>query len=383
MALDAAQARLMGKIMRDTTALGDLIFDDRTGRNKEAGREWDDFGQEYTVGPDGFTSVLTAIQSKSGVLKKKGHEKISYGGKTEKIEVPDVKLQAQADSKAEVWMEAINQAREYCEATGVYTDGSMNEDRIVGGGWYVEGGKRLGGVILDKLATVWDGEVCGVRGALEDAPSETNILILSDSQAAIAAVKKACRTGKASTRDLKIVMEGIREKQFRLGHNTVSFGWVKAHNEIHGNEEADWLAKEATNLYPKDPQITEGGLKQAWKRMREEERRVKGAGMGRVVKWNRKARVAYVQCRTGKGNLQTCRHKIGKADNSECRKCGRYAETGKHVALVCTHGEDIGRRWSTWEDMDDRARWARKEKDGEGFYTVDLVETFFSKIDLG
>jgi len=29
-----------------------------------------------------------------------------------------------------------------------------------------------------------------------------------------------------------------------------------------------------------------------------------------------------------------------------------------------------------------RARWARKEKDGKGFYTVGLVETFFSKIDL-
>jgi len=54
---------------------------------------------------------------------------------------------------------------------------------------------------------------------------------------------------------------------------------------------------------------------------------------------------------------------------------------------ACTLGvhawrEDIGRRWSTWEDMDDRARWAKKEKDEKGFYTVDLVETFFSKIDL-
>jgi len=29
--------------------------------------------------------------------------------------------------------------------------------------------------------------------------------------------------------------------------------------------------------------------------------------------------------------------------------------------------------------MDDRARWARKEKDEEGFYTMD---TFFSKIYL-
>ena len=62
---------------------------------------------------------------------------------------------------------------------------------MVGAAWYVEGRKKQGGVTLGKLATVWDGEVCGVRGSLEDTPSETNVLILSDSQAAIAAVKKA------------------------------------------------------------------------------------------------------------------------------------------------------------------------------------------------
>jgi len=110
--LDTAQARLMGNIMWDTTALGNLIFDDGTGRNEEAGREWDVFGYKYTVGPDGFTSMLTVIQSKAGVLKDEGHEKLSYGGRAEKVEVPEVKLQAQADSKAGVWTEASNQARE-------------------------------------------------------------------------------------------------------------------------------------------------------------------------------------------------------------------------------------------------------------------------------
>jgi len=69
MALDAAQARLIGKIMRDTTVLEDLMFEDGTGRNMEAGREWNDFGQEYTIGPDGLTSLLTAIQSKAEVQK--------------------------------------------------------------------------------------------------------------------------------------------------------------------------------------------------------------------------------------------------------------------------------------------------------------------------
>jgi len=66
-------------------------------------------------------------------------------------------------------------------------------------------------------------------------------------------VKKAGHTGKARTRDLKVVMEGIRERQSRLGSSAVSFGWVKAHNQLHGNEEADRLAKEATNLYTEDP----------------------------------------------------------------------------------------------------------------------------------
>ena len=141
---------------------------------------------------------------------------------------------------------------------------------------------------LGKLAIVWGGEVCGVNGALEDAQSETNILILSDSPAAIAAVKKAGVTGRARTADLRRVLMDIKERQTRLGSNAVSLGWVEAHNEVQGNEQ---LAKAATNEYPKTPQITEGGLKQAWKKMREEEGRAKGAGMGRVVKCDRKARV--------------------------------------------------------------------------------------------
>jgi len=44
--------------------------------------------------------------------------------------------------------------------------------------------------------------------------------------------------------------------------------------------------------------------------------------------------------------------------------------------------EQIGRRWGTWEDMDDRKRWEKSEKDAEGYYMVDLVETFYSNTDL-
>ena len=71
---------------------------------------------------------------------------------------------------------------------------------------------------------------------------------------------------------------------------------------------------------------------------------MKGMGMGRVVRWNRKAQINNVHCRNGKVNLQAWRHVLDEDTSDRCRKCGRHAETGKHVALVCIHGEDIGRR---------------------------------------
>ena len=108
--------------------------------------------------------------------------------------------------------------------------------------------------------------------------------------------------------ELKEVVEEVRKRQKNLGPDAVKFAWVKAHVGTHGNEKVDQMAKVGTELGDEDEGIqkviTEGGLKQEWKKRRAEERKVKGTGMGRVVKWNRKARVNYVHCRTGKGNLQ-------------------------------------------------------------------------------
>jgi len=52
------------------------------------------------------------------------------------------------------------------------------------------------------------------------------------------------------------------------------------------------------------------------------------------------------------------------------------------VALVCTHGGVVGRKWGCWEDMDERGWWIKKVKDLDGDYVVDLVGTFFSKLDM-
>jgi len=89
-------------------------------------------------------------------------------------------------------------------------------------------------------------------------------------------------------------------------------------------------------------------------------------GMGRVVRWNRRARVNYIHCRTGECNLQAYRGACqpdylqvwrNKIDDPERRKCGRYAETDKYVTLVYTHGEVVG-------NMDERGRWMKKQGEG-------------------
>ena len=56
-------------------------------------------------------------------------------------------------------------------------------------------------------------------------------------------------------------------------------------------------------------------------------------------------------------------------------------ETGKHVALICPYREEIGRRWSSWGEMNEK-KWLKRVKDREEEYTVDLVETFFSNLNL-
>ena len=109
---------------------------------------------------------------------------------------------------------------------------------------------------------------------------------------------------------------------------------------------------------------------------------MRGTGEERVVKWERKARVFYVHCRTNKGNLLCWRHRLDGTNDPTCRFCRNHTETGKHIALVCPYGEEIGRRWSRWEEMDEKKKWLTKVKDGEEEYTVDLVETFFSNLDL-
>ena len=56
-------------------------------------------------------------------------------------------------------------------------------------------------------------------------------------------------------------------------------------------------------------QITEGGIKQAWKETRKVAREVPGFGLGKFVRWDRHSLTNYTHLRTNKGHL----NQIGRA----------------------------------------------------------------------
>jgi len=102
------------------------------GTNWEGGRSWKDYGQQWREAEsDGFTSVMSRILNKAAEVGDRD-EGLSIGGRVKRGEIPEVKLQANKDSKADKWELAINEARE--ESIGVFTDGSMSEKGSVGGG---------------------------------------------------------------------------------------------------------------------------------------------------------------------------------------------------------------------------------------------------------
>lgn len=49
----------------------------KKGRNSEAGRRWDYFGEPFPE-KDSYTSVLTAIMTKARILKEDGNEDLSF-----------------------------------------------------------------------------------------------------------------------------------------------------------------------------------------------------------------------------------------------------------------------------------------------------------------
>ena len=322
-------------------------------------------------------TVADRLLAQAGVKLK---EEIEWGGDTDRYELQETKLQCGPSTPTTTWEKAISLTKR----TPIYTDGSRSEEGVVGGGYYLQQGQL--GVRVGTMATVWDGEITGMKLGLRAAGNtDEKVIILSDSKAAIQAIINAGRRGKARTRDQAHLVQQIRRRQDLYGQDNVAVGWVKAHVGIEGNERADEMAKMGAAKEGRD-HVTEGGLRQ-WEKTKRRENRVR-IGHLDATKWDRHTASTYTQLRTNRGNLVSLRKVLGKADRDVCRWCKRDSETGEHLVFDCIHWDfrrptrKIGekwRKWKSWEDLDLKV-WV--DKGGEGKKDVNHVYIFFSELPL-
>ena len=259
----------------------------------------------------------------------------------------------------------------------IYSDGSKDSDSRVGGGWQApENG--AGSVAVGDSATVWDGEVAGIRQAIRMALG-VDILVLSDSTAALQAIKPLARSGRSRSRDLVEVVDEVH--RHRLMGLSMWFRWVQAHVGIDGNELADLMAKAGCRESLR-AQVREGGVRAYRKDVRGRERPQQGLGSRQVVRWNRRAVLRYTHLRVGKGDVGEWQWVIGNRDTL-CRLCGVEEETWTHLVFRCE--ESYGLRpwdWTSWQGLDNKRKW-RYTMEGEGGKMIvrDMVEDFFVALE--
>ena len=107
------------------------------------------------------------------------------------------------------------------------------------------------------MATVWDEEIVSIRLAL-DLVAIAPVLVLSDSQVAIASVRNAAACGSARIPDLRAVFDMVEE--WVSAKVSIWFVWVKVHVGLAGNEFVDEMEKLGC-AWEDAPLVTKGGVR--------------------------------------------------------------------------------------------------------------------------
>lgn len=199
---------------------------------------------------------------------------------------------------------------------------------------------------LDTWADNFDGEMYAIFMAIRaicdvDEPSEQNIVILVDSQAAIQSITDYTLLPS----ELELECKQHIDSLLRSGRRVV-FQWIPSHCGIYGNERADILAKEASSLLPSSHPVplrnakrligrkirlsTTSALKnmadgKSWACLLNDQLRSSLSLLPRA--WG----VACFRTINGHDYLQAHLYKINLADSPNCVLCGTSQMTGEHL----------------------------------------------------
>jgi ribonuclease HI len=231
-----------------------------------------------------------------------------------------------------------------------FSDGSKSEVGT-GSGAYCETLDINISKRLSDHATIMQAETIAIQICVEEMISQAikgkNIFIFSDSQAAI----------KALTHHI-IKANTVRECSERLNllgsENTVRISWVPGHEGITGNETADKLAKEGTELQsinietPTPSNIIYDNIQTASEALQLKEwngrsdllhtkRMIKPTinKNKQLVGLNKKDLRVIIGLITGHGCLNKYLYRIGATDDSTCRFCLEEEEEMWHILTEC------------------------------------------------
>ena len=237
--------------------------------------------------------------------------------------------------------------------------------------WYTDGSKTSTGVglgvygyntklyiSLGQYMTIFQAEMLAiiscVEKLLEEKVNNVNILICSDSQAVLKALKKdSCKS--SLTRDCFVKLNELANT------NKVVLCWIPGHCGLEGNEIVDGLAKKGaesvligpepftgislgTAKYGKKKWIHESSINY-WKnapRLRQSKVTMYQPEKERekmLMSLNRKQLRIVTMLLTGHGIFKNHLHKMKLADDKLCRFCNNSNETSLHLICFCRRFE--------------------------------------------
>lgn len=198
---------------------------------------------------------------------------------------------------------------------------------------------------------VYNGELEGITTALELAVkreySSKDIRAYADNQAALLRLRIPENTpGQQWQKRAIRAATTLRDRG-----NTVSLEWVPGHVNVRGNERADKLAKQATDLPPEGNGISYGYFCMQAKAViyTDWEKRLKSTpsstfsrtfdlvGRRRFIPptHEREPASAFYQLRIGHGYFKSYLYRFNHAISDRCRCSGTAAQTPRHLLLKC------------------------------------------------